>query len=181
LAELVQAVREVARQVGSPEKAVELIARNTSISDDVFGHWLQSLSGRQVVVVLDICHAGGFATQEKSLTPTAAKFDFVEREMARLKDLGQPETALLAACATQQLSQVRRDGQLSVMTDGLLGTLEAASGLLTLEDGFTSCSRSMQAYFDQINSQRKARGEAPIATHEPVLYDNCTKPVLLKP
>lgn len=184
LAELLTAVREVVNQVGSPEKAVDLIGRNTSISDDVFGHWLQSLSGRQVIVVLDICHAGGFATQEKALQPSSlasGKFDFVDKELERLKDLGQPETALLAACAAQQLSQVRRDGELSVMTDGLLQTLLAARGVLTLEDGYTACSQSMKAYFDKLNEQRAARGESPITTHEPVLYDNCTKPALLKP
>ncbi len=56
-----------------------------------------------------------------------------------------------------------------------------ATGVLTLKDGFAECAEGMQAYFDELNDERKAEGEPPVNTHEPVLYDYCTKPVLLKP
>jgi hypothetical protein len=180
-ASLLAQIREVVRRLGSTEKAVEAINRSTGVSDDLFGHWLQKLSGRQIIVILDVCHAGGFATQEKSLKPTALPFDFVEKELARLKDLGQPETALLAACSTQDLSQVRQDAQYSVMTTGLMECISGAAGLLTLNQGAEECAQRMRQYFEEVNKQRASAGATSIRGHEPVFYDYCTKPALLKP
>ncbi|MGD9724001.1 MAG: DUF4384 domain-containing protein [Pirellulales bacterium] len=181
LAGYLEVIREVARRSPSPEKAIEVLNRGTGVSDDLFGHWLQALSGRQIIVILDVCHAGGFATQEKSLLPSAKPFDFVDKELERLKDLGQPETAILAACATQDVSQVRLDAQYSVMTAGLMECIAGTSGILTLRDGAASCAERMRQYFEQVNKERTADGGEPVKGHEPVYYDYCTKPALLKP
>ena len=60
------------------------------------------LDGRQVVVILETCHSGGFATHESESTKGIEKpqpvddFNFLGPQLGRLKDIGQPEIALLA-------------------------------------------------------------------------------------
>jgi hypothetical protein len=80
--------------------------RRTMVLDDAFGRWLQEWDGRRIVVVLDACHSAGLSDGGKSLArsaPTAAQpeaprgFDFLDSELARIKDIGQRETALLAS------------------------------------------------------------------------------------
>ena len=81
-----------------------VLMRATAVSDDLFARWLQALSGRRVIVLLDSCFSGGFATREKGLSEEesesteAPRFDFLLGEVGRLKDIGQPDTALLTAC-----------------------------------------------------------------------------------
>jgi len=57
----VLAAVNLVQRAGSPQKAAEWLSRATGVSDDLFGHWLQRLDGRQVVVILDACMSGGFA------------------------------------------------------------------------------------------------------------------------
>src|SRR5262249_26655518 len=92
-------------------KAGNALIRRTGVSDDEFGHWLQKLDGRQVIVILDICHSGGFADREKEFGSgdKAPAFDFLDRECARLKDIGQRGCSLLAACGAQESAQVRQE------------------------------------------------------------------------
>ena|GEM_PF-857905 len=177
-------------QAGSLEKAEEWLIRKTGVSDDLFGHWLQKLDGRQVVVILDICHSGGFATQEKDLKRKpivkSNSFDFLDREAGRLKDLGQTGTVLLTASSTQEVSMVRFEGDLSVMTYYLLEALKQATGPLEISDVYEQCSQDVQSYFEsdtvrQINSRRVAEGLEPVKGHHPQLYNYAGRPVYLKP
>jgi hypothetical protein len=179
----VEAALATMRRAGSVEKGNDLLIRQTAISDDLFGHWLQRLSGRHVVVILDACHSGGFATQEKGDLSgrTTAGFDFLEQEVSRLKDLGQSETALLAACGAQESAGVRLERDLSVMTRYLLDGIIAAPGTLTLENGFEGCRTAMHGYFEEVNRLRTEAGQPLFPEHRPYLVDYCAKPPLLKP
>ena len=51
---------------GHPEATNAALLRETGISDDLFGRWLQRLDGRHVVVILGSCYGGGFATAAKT-------------------------------------------------------------------------------------------------------------------
>jgi len=113
--------------------------RRTALVDDECGHWLQKLDGRKIVVVLDACHSAGQA-EEKALGPAQAivpgvecgkgftmqgvtdtgSFAFLDGELPRVRDIGQRETAVLAASDSAQLAFERRDRTLSVMTHFLL-------------------------------------------------------------
>lgn len=177
-------------QAGSLEKAEEVLIRQTGVSDDQFGHWLQKLDGRQVIVILDICHSGGFATQEKDLKAKpalrSATFDFLDREAGRLKDLGQDGSVLLTASATQEVSLVRLEDDLSVMTYYLIDVLEKATGPLEIGDAYQQCSNGVESYFEsdlvrEINARRAAKGLEPLTPHHPQLYNLARKPVYLKP
>ena len=181
-ASIVSAAKEIIARSGSPEKAIDIITRVTGVSDDLFGHWLQRLSGRQVIVILDICHSGGFATQEKSLVDTGSEtFDFMDKEIGRLKDLGQPNTALFAASHTSQQSQEDRELGNGVMTYYLMNTVRQAPKALTLKDASEKCASAMHEYYEKLNEKRRAQGLDPLPGHEPVLYDYSLKPAMLKP
>ncbi len=177
-------------RAGSLEKAEELLIRETGVTDDLFGHWLQKLDGRQVVVILDICHSGGFATQEKDLKKgpalRSASFDFLDQEVGRLKDLGQDGTVLLTASSAQEVSMVRLEDDLSVMTYYLIDVLERATGPLEIKDVYRQCSTGVQSYFEsdtmrKINAVRIGKGLEPLQAHHPQLYNLAGKPVYLKP
>lgn len=180
-APVLAAARRVIAQAPTVEKGIEILERGTGVSDDLFGHWLQRLAGRQVIVIFDICHAGGFANQEKSLLSSAAAFDFMDKELDRLKDLGQPDTALFAACRAQEVSRIHKSRELSVMTHYLLDSIQRASAALALKDASPQITAGMRDYYEQLNADRRSRGEQQLTPHEPVLYDYCIRPALLKP
>ena len=165
------------------DKAAATLLRETTVPDDVFGHWLQHLDGRQIVVILDICHAGGFAEEGKreESAGKGLEFRFLNRSLDRLKSIGQKECALLAACGAQQFSQVRQDGDLSVMTYYLYDELRQSNGPVELNQCHQYCKAKMKSYFDQTNQELRARGQPPVTEHEPRLFNYCTKPVFLKP
>lgn len=173
---------EVVKRAGSLEKAGPALVRETGVSKHLFGHWLQRLDGRQIIVVLDACYCGGFG-QEKDFFASSkpAAFDFLETEFARLKDLGQGETALLAACSAQETAAIREETDLSVMTYYLVEAIRGAGRQLTLKDAHQYCQRTMADYFAKTNAARRAAGKPPLDPHEPQVFDNGSRPVYLKP
>ena len=105
------------------------LARETGITDDTIGHWLQRLDGRQVIVILDVCHAGAFAAGGKTKGDVEPfSFKLFDERMNRLKDIGQNECTLLAACAADQVSLIRDQNDLSVLTYYLLEGARSSSG-----------------------------------------------------
>jgi hypothetical protein len=147
------------------------------VLDDTFGRWIQELDGRRVLVVLDTCHSGGQG-QEKSLrtastpaAPARGAFDFLDGELARMKDIGQRETALLASSAASQVSFERREGDLSTMTYFLLGQLQADSRPLELKDAFAGLQSDVAKYVE---------ATFPGTTQTPVLVNNLASPLYLR-
>jgi Domain of unknown function (DUF4384)/Caspase domain len=96
----------------------EAMIRNSCVTDDMFGHWLQRLAGRQVVVILDACHSAGFADEGKDFGPAggtnlpgniaatipraSGNFGYLSSQLNRLKDIGHNDTALLTACGSKE-------------------------------------------------------------------------------
>lgn len=174
------------------DEAELLVWRWTSISDDLFGRWLQALSGRQVVVILDAAMAQGFADGKR--TPTTTKgiepprtFDFLDREMSRLKDIGQTNQALLAASYPSQfpLEQVA-ERDLSLLTYYLTACLERDTGTVNLKRAYADCDAGMKRYFasqdfQAINRRLEGLGQQPLSPFAPILVDYCEPDVVLKP
>lgn len=165
-------------------EANAILLRGTAVSDDLFGHWLQALAGRHVIVILDSCYSGGFAIQGKHLAesePDGAqpfRWDFLMGAAGRLKDIGQPGTALLTACRASQtalnshansgkpdeqepaslalavmfqklnLEKPADNDPMGVMSYFLLNTLLKAEGSLDVEHAGAACAEQMKAYFD---------------------------------
>ena len=154
--------------------------RQTMLLDDTFGRWFQELDGRQLLVILDTCHSGGQSAQEKSLAkglgneePAAgAEFDFLDGELARAKDIGQEETALLASSMANQVSFERKEGDLSTMTYFLVEQLNLGSESVTLLAAYESMKQRVAEYVEQM---------FPGTTQTPVLVDNLSPPFFLRP
>ena len=138
-----------------------------------------------MIVILDICHAGGFSTQEKGVEDSAKSakgFDFLDREVSRLKDIGQDNIVLLTSSTTEELSLVRPDGELSVMTYHLLNVLKQAKGPLDIDMAYERVKKQMQAYFESDEFlERNRQRKKPAKPHHPVLYKLTTNQVWLKP
>ncbi|MEZ6091895.1 MAG: caspase family protein [Pirellulaceae bacterium] len=191
----IPAVRQLLRGIDSAEKAHHRLSRQTGVSDDLFGHWLQSLNGRQVVVILDICHSGGFVTNEKSIfdsgsitrvdptrqaAPQAG--DFLDQEITRLKDIGQGNTAVMTASATAEYSLVRPDGNLSVMTHELIMALTQARGPQNVENVYARVAQQCKVFFDSPEFKAWQQGhEEEIQPHHPLLYKPTAIPIWFKP
>jgi hypothetical protein len=173
----------IAQQAG--DRGGEALVRATGVSDDLFGRWLQKLSGRQVVVLLDTCHSGGFATREKSLTavPEAVpmEFDFLESELPRLKDIGERDQALISAALAAESAVALTSGDNGVFTGFLLESFRLKPGPLKLEDSFQYCCDQVPKYFEAVNRARQEQGAPPITPHRQHLINFCSRPVYLKP
>ena len=172
------------------EKVVDKLGRKTGITDDQFGHWLQALDGRQVVVILDICHSGGFATNEKGISRERPEphFDFLDRELSRLKDIGQRNVALLTACRTGEASQAQvvksKDTllMLSVLTYFLVRQFESSPGPLELSTAYDRCRTDMKEYFASSVYQAASKDQQPpVKPHEPLLYSDLAHKAFLRP
>ncbi|HPP54202.1 MAG TPA: caspase family protein, partial [Thermoguttaceae bacterium] len=152
--------------------------RSSMLLDDLFGRWIQRLDGRRILLVLDTCYSAGQSAHEKGLRSPhpapapSAHFDFLDGELLRAKDVGQKETAMLAASKANQLAFIRREGDLSVMTYFLLRHLESASGPVTLQNAFQYLEKAVPAYVQQ---------KFPGATQTPVLIDHTTTTIFLRP
>lgn len=203
---------EVARKAGSNEAIDSALIRHTGVTDDLFGHWLQRLSNRKILVMLDTCHAGGFATHEKGLSDGKSSagpqgFDFLDGEVARLKDLGQPDSALLGACGAQEVSYGLRPPEyvvnrwlaetksvqagdsfdervlenLAVFTYHLTEAMVMLPSPADLEQVHARARDTMREYFVKRNEVMKRNGKEPLTPHEATLFNNCTVPILMKP
>jgi hypothetical protein len=156
--------------------------RRSMIMDDTFGRWIQEMDGRRVVVILDMCHSGGQAAGAKSIALSGSasdssesdlgEFDFLDGEFARIKDIGQRDTALLASSAANQVSFERKEHDLSAMTYFLVQQLQAGSTPLTLSDSFEQLKREVTEYVAR---------QFPGVTQTPVLIDNLSGPFFLRP
>lgn len=179
---MLEFARRIVRQFTTPELASNKLDRATGVTDDLFGHWLQSLDGRQVVVILDICHSGGFATAEKGIE--SKRFDFLDQELGQLKDIGQGNTVLLTASGSDELSLVRPDGELSVMTYHLLNILKSSRGPVDIDQAFVSLEKEMEEFFQSEEFRRMNAGrdeKSKYHPHHPVLYKYTGERVWIKP
>lgn len=192
---LIPTLRRTLQGIESAEVAHNKLARQTGITDDLFGHWLQALAGREVVVILDVCHSGGYVTNEKSISDPAAiarsehrrdqpanPYDFLDREVTRLKDIGQSNTSVLTASSTSELSLVRPDGQLSVMTHELIMALKEARGPMDIDQAYEVVVQRCAAFFDSEEFKALQKGnDEVIEPHHPLLYKPTQQKVWMKP
>lgn len=155
--------------------SVELLRKSTLL-DDNFGRIVQDLDGRKIVLLLDTCHSGGQATHEKGLpgldgVKSLGELDMFDGEIQSTKDIGQKETALLVSSRAAQISFVRKEGDLSVMTQFLDQLIREANGPLTLPQA----AAELKTLVSQYVSKR-----FPGATQTPELIDNTSPPLYLR-
>lgn len=76
------------------------VLKSTCLLDDELARWIQELSNRQVVLIVDTCHSGGFAATKQD------RAGWLDEESARLKDISQLNTIVLTSCAADETSQL---------------------------------------------------------------------------
>ena len=101
---------------------------------------------------------------------TNSSFDFFLGESSRTKDIGQKDAALLLSSQSKEISKVRRDGSLSVMTYYLIERLNSSDGV-TLKTAFDYLKPRVVKYVDD---------EFPGSPQTPVL-SNSVGTVFLRP
>jgi hypothetical protein len=168
----------------SGDAGPEAVVRASGVSDDLFGRWLQKLSGRQVVVMLDTCHSGGFASREKGLADGAARkaaFDFLDGELVRMKDIGAQDQAMLAAAMAPEVAYERNQQDMGVLSFYIVEGINASQGPFRLEQAHQHAQARMATYFQELNAARAQEGNEPITPSHPHLVNFCRNPVFLKP
>lgn len=161
-----------------------MVVKESGISDDEFGHWLQSLDGRQVIVILDVCQAGGFDQNAKQpitkeLQTNGRKkgfdFNFLGGEVDRLKDIGQRDMALMAAAPAElpSIESSRIGG--SIFGQHLMQVIRDANSTLTFDAAYQQVKSGMAEWF--------ATHPLPpnFKPHEPTQANYCTKMPILRP
>ena len=149
--------------------------RRTMLLDDTFGRWMQDLDGRKVVLILDACHSGGLVAGAKGLElydPLPDQpFDFLDGELARTKDIGQKETAVLYSAQARQVAFARRQDDFSTMTYFLLEMLKSGHDPITLTQAYGKLKVEVPRFVEREFG----------TTQTPGLIDNTTPPVYLRP
>lgn len=180
---MLQSDAEYASQFSTALEQAWALVRRHAITDDQMGHWLQRLSGRQVVVILDACKSGGFAAEDAPSPDAkgskAAGFDFLDGEMVRLKGIGQDDQALLAACQSEEnsveITKLDTGDSFSLMTQFALDMLHRAGRGTELEDVYVFCR-------DRLAAESEAAQKAGRKLDQHVLMKNtCREAVVFKP
>ncbi|HQU42193.1 MAG TPA: caspase family protein [Pirellulales bacterium] len=161
--------------------------RDSSILDDTLARWLQALVGRQVVLIVDSCHAGGLV-QDKDLPlplpPGEGRGEGGSRglpltlftdEAARLKDISQLNTIIISSCASDEQSLFQGIKNKTMwftfcLTEVL--TSSSAPHPLTVQAAFAHGRKRMK--------QLLAEGNAGIE-QEPTMVDGIMLPVVMTP
>lgn len=194
---------EIYRRAGA-DHAHDALLRETCVSDDLLGHWLQRLSGRQILLMCDTCHAAGFVVNEKGFQSPQSplELEFLDSEIGRLKDLGQVDQALLAACDAQASSygQRHRDavierwksetkgiGEERVIENLAVFSYYLVDGLVALPPPLTAaqlqehCRTGMKEYFITMNDLLRKNKLEPLIEHAPSFYNYSKRPIVMKP
>ena len=154
---------------GRPELAIaERVAamKKSSILDDTLARWLQELSGRQVVLILDTCHSGGVTAGK------TAALAWADEESARLKDISQLNTVILASCAVDEQSLFAGTRNQTMWFTYCLTELFEKRQPVTVQEACRYSQRRMRELLRAGNADR---------TQEPQLFDRALLPIALIP
>ena len=150
------------------EDATLKFLRERSILDDELAYWLQSLSGRQVVLILDTWFGGG-VVEGKSL---AVGF---ELESQRVKDISQLNVAVMTSCGPDEVTPLEKVPNNTLwFTHCLMDVMRTrpTRGPITVEEGFELALNRMYELLPQ---------GSPIRRQKPTLVYRTLLPIELIP
>ena len=150
----------------------------TMLMEETFGRWIQELDGRKVLIVLDACHSGGMANNAKSLSKSLdddadwKPLRFAFTQLAVAKSVGQRDAALIASSTSAEVSFVRREKDLSVLTYYVQQAIEGARNPLTHVQLCETIKPQVARYIEQNFEGKK---------QTVVMQDDMTEPLVLNP
>jgi hypothetical protein len=140
--------------------------RDSSIVDDVLARWIEELSGRHVVLILDTCHSGG-VVEGKGLTR------FFGDEAARVKDIAQLDVTVLASCASDEQSLFEGTPDKTMwFTHFLAKAVETLSAPVSVRAANDFCRKGLRQVLSRSNEARD---------QDPTLTENSLVPMALVP
>jgi Caspase domain/Domain of unknown function (DUF4384) len=140
--------------------------RDSQIVDDVLARWIEELSGRHVVLILDTCHSGG-VVKGKSLSR------FFGDEATRVKDIAQLDVTVLTSCAADEQSLFEGTPDKTMwFTYFLAQAVETLPAPVTFRAAYDFCRKGLR---EVIAKRKEAREQ------EPTLTENSLVPVVLVP
>ena len=140
--------------------------RESAIVDDVLARWLEDLTGRHVVLILDTCHSGG-VVEGRNLA------HFFGDEAARVRDIAQLDVTVLASCASDQEALFEgTPDQTMWFTYFLAQAVETLPAPLTVRAGYDFCRKGLRKVLDRRNEARD---------QTPTLTENSLVPIALVP
>ncbi len=138
--------------------------REKQVSDDALARWLQELPGRQIVLMLETCHAASMLDQRVLTRFFAAK-------AATVKGLSQTNMLVMAACTPEESGYSAKDKPV-LMAYYLAEAMRDLPKPVTARQAFEHY-RDKQLEF--------LRGQGAQGYQEPLLIDTILLPVLLAP
>ena len=158
--------------------------RRTYFSDPEFGHLVQALDGRKIMVIIDACNSGGqiegaktasevSAPEWRQLVRESEQPHFLGDILLRALGIGQKDAAILTACRLDQSAVESGRLQSHLMTHYILETLMRATKSLTLRDVYEEVAPRVIEYL---------RGGENEGKQTPVFSDQTpSPPALIRP
>jgi hypothetical protein len=138
----------------------------TSIPSDMLSRWLEELSGRQVVLVLDTCHSGTML-QPKTMSR------FFSDHVGQLKDITQMNAVVLTSCAGDEEAAFEDNPQKTMwFTYFLADSMEKLKAPVTIASSYQYTLEGMKKLY--IAKKETLR-------QEPQLSDTALLPIYLAP
>jgi hypothetical protein len=152
--------------------------KETMLMDEMFGRWIQELDGRKVLIILDACHSGGMAANAKTLSKSLSSDDdwqplrFAFTQLAVAKSVGQKDAALIASSTSSEVSFVRKEWDLSVLSYFVPNAIEDSKNPLTHVQLCETVKPKVARYIEQNFEGKK---------QTIVMQDDMTEPLALNP
>ncbi len=140
---------------GMTDEEREARFRDSSIVDDVLARWIEELSGRHVVLILDTCHSGG-VVEGKGLSR------FFGDEAARVKDIAQLDVTVLTSCSSDEETLFEGTPDKTMwFTYFLAQATETLPAPVTVRAAHDFCRKGLRKV---IEKRREARDQEPTLT-----------------
>ena len=147
------------------QEVFEARVRETGISSETLGRWLEELADRRVVLILDTCHSGA-VLQSKRVAGLFAN------KTKQLKELGQMNLVVLTSCARDEQSLFHGTPNKTMwFTYFLSESLEKLPAPLTIDAAHRYALDGMKRVVEQMRE----------SSQEPQLSDSALLPVYLVP
>lgn len=147
------------------EEEWEARCRAKFVTDTALARWLQELPGRQIVLLLSTCHAGGMVD-----TKTLSKFGV--RQAALVKGISQVNVAVLCTAAPDELTLSPSNKYPVFLAQYLAEAMTNLPRPVTLRQAY-------DYYHEEMRKNLVNRRE--VGAHEPVLTDTALLPIVLAP
>ncbi len=144
--------------------------RKQLISDEALARWLEELSGRQIVLMLETCHAGSMIDAK-----TLSRF-FIQ-EAATIKGVTQLNVDVVVACLPDENAYFIPD-QADLMALFITQAMQNLPKPVTLKQAFAHYLQGQMMFLKQVSEKMHT---TDIGRQLPVFIDNSLLPIVLAP